>query len=185
MPLAGRDSASRARAHLGHARRYSELGQMDKAMAHLGRGLAYGKQSKAGRSSFGAGTEGMIALRRLVSAKLTARLPELAEEVGVKSDLIKNATLDELCGLSLGELSPGYDSAALIAAALFGGVEARRAVDAVEAVEADRPEEVVDVKAGPKLRKLAGHFSVKRDETGPSHGAKEDNRGHHWRHQGT
>jgi hypothetical protein len=104
MPLAGRDSASRARAHLGHARRYSELGQMDKAMAHLGRGLAYGKLSKASRSSFGAGTEvtdgtagtdgttdsvGMIALRTLVSEKLTNRLPKLAKEVGVESNLIK------------------------------------------------------------------------------------------------
>jgi hypothetical protein len=133
---------------------------MDKAMAHLGRGLAYGKQSKAGRSSFGAGTEGttdsagMIALRTLVSEKLTNRLPKLAKEVGVESNLIKNATLDELCGLSLGELSPGYDSAALIAAALFGGVKADRP-------EEENTGEVVDVEEDHKRQKLTGHFSVK------------------------
>jgi hypothetical protein len=132
---------------------------MDKAMAHLGRGLAYGKQSKASRSSFGAGTEGtagttdtvdtagMIALRTLVSAKLTDRLPKLALAgvLGVESDLIKNATLDELCGLSLRELSPGYDSAALIAAALFGGVEAT-------GLKRKRAEPPVSVK-GTKLDK--------------------------------
>lgn len=149
MPVAGRDSASRARAHLGHARRYSELGQMEKAMAHLGRGLAYGKDSKAGRSSFGANTAGMRYLRGLVSAMLKSRLPNLAG-LGVSDALIQDATLDELCGLSLRELSPGYDAAALIAAALFG---------AVEADEADR-RAVVDT-TGLKRQKLTGHFSVK------------------------
>ena len=157
MPVAGRDSASRARAHLGHARRYSELGQMEKAMAHLGRGLAYGKDSKAGRPSFGAGTEdtagmGMRKLRERVSERLKARLPNLAG-LGVSDALIQDATLDELCGLSLRELSPGYDAAALIAAALFGADEA------VEAVEADG-RAVVDT-TGLKRPKLTGHFSVK------------------------
>ena len=42
MPLAGRDSVSRAKAHMRWADRYERAGNAQKAGAHFGRALDYG-----------------------------------------------------------------------------------------------------------------------------------------------
>lgn len=48
MPLAGRDSVSRAKAHMRWADRYERAGNAQKAGAHFGRALDYEKKSKHG-----------------------------------------------------------------------------------------------------------------------------------------
>lgn len=51
MPIAGQNSASRARAHIRWAARYNELGDVGRAHAHFGRALEYDRRS----SGFGSG----------------------------------------------------------------------------------------------------------------------------------
>jgi len=123
-------------AHLGHARRYSDLGEKEKANAHLKRGLEYTKLAKF---SFGTGPEvqsgssgtgptttssGLVGskdpinigeVRKSVRALVHDRI---AKVKGLDA-LIGNADLETLCSLLVTKLSPGYDAAALMAAALL------------------------------------------------------------------
>ena len=141
MPIAGKHPASRARAHFGHARRYSELGEKEKANAHLKRGLEYAKLAKL---SFGTGSEGPggggsssstssstggSSGTGPATSDKTINIDEVRKSVlGVVGDktakvdgldrLIQTADLDMLCSLLVTKLSPGYDAAALMAAAL-------------------------------------------------------------------
>ena len=150
MPIAGKDHASRARAHLGHARRYSELGEKEKANAHLKRGLHYAKLAKfsfgtgsegpggssGGSSSISSSTGGGSGTAPTTSAK-TINIDQVRESLrGVVGDkigkvdglgsLIETADLDMLCSLLVTKLSPGYDAAALMAAALVWRKEWQR-----------------------------------------------------------
>lgn len=131
MPIAGSDYASRARAHLGHARRYRDSGEMEKANAHLKRGLDY---AKLARFSFGTGPEapsigpttssdGQVGSRgpiniEQVRESVRALLRDRIAQVEGLGDLIEKAELEMLCSLLVTKLSPGYDAAALMAAAL-------------------------------------------------------------------
>ena len=129
MRKVGAEYASRARAHLRHAKRYSDGGDHAKAMAHINRGLEYARRA----SSFGTGTDlpsgdGRVDTKSVkrtdqidlgrVRASVRAVVAPMIAQVDGLDELIANADLDTLCSLLVTKLSPGYDAAALMAAAL-------------------------------------------------------------------
>jgi hypothetical protein len=113
------------------------LGEKEKANAHLKRGLEYTKLAKF---SFGTGSEvpsgssgtGPTAATtgdgrvggtdqiniEQVRESVRALLRDSIAKVEALDGLIKNAELEMLCSLLVTKLSPGYDAAALMAAAL-------------------------------------------------------------------
>jgi hypothetical protein len=116
----------RAHDHYRWAGRYTRLGDDAKANAHFGRALAY-----AG-SAFGADEDGTLKMMRARATHLlTVELRSIDMEAAMREELIGSVSKmnqDELLACSLSRLSPGYDVACVMTAAIMMATGNTRAI---------------------------------------------------------